>query len=1494
MPQPPDRKSKLHPWEQSRERAIDPFSPEPASAIDDAASDNAAHPLLRTATNHARYAELHVTSNFTFLTGASHPDELVQRAAALGLEAVAITDVNTLAGIVRAHVAAKEAGIQLVVGCHVKFHDGLFSSVDEAAPAACRGGYTFPHGDAAAYPDTHDGHFSNAHPRQAGGYLPSLLLYPTTRDAYARLCRLLTIGKRRAPKGECHLTPHDLLELHEGMLAVVIPPAVFDNAFISMLHSLRGIFDEDRLSLAAARLYTQEDDLRMHQLMALSEHVHVPLVATNDVHYHVRERRPLQDVVTCIRHGCTISEAGYLLFPHAERCLKSPHEMARLFADCPEALERSVAIARRCRGFNLDQLQYEYPDEVVRPGATPMQYLRELTETGARQRYPAGVPDKVRKQIEHEMVLIDQLNYAPYFLTVYDIVQFAESRGILCQGRGAAANSAVCYCLRVTAVDPDRIDMLFERFVSKERNEPPDIDIDFEHERREEVIQYIYEKYGRDRAALTAEVISYRARSSIREVGTVMGLSLDCVDRMAKNLDWFDNRIANPKHLRELGLNPDDPTIQQVVKLATELMGFPRHLSQHVGGFVITRTDLCEMVPIENAAMEDRTVIEWDKDDIDAMGMLKVDVLGLGMLTCLRKGFELLDRHEGTEARRHEAEEEGRRHEADSDGDFGSTEAASTTGDHIDADQDIPGSCGLAERDGASESGLCQHAGNADRREVRTDPSDASGSGVRAVKHRRGIRATEPRGLPEIPSHGTRITCGTGHAVRTGDRDEHAADQSKPDRPAGGNGPRPARPDPQPAIRETQLASFSASCLRASVPSCLYLAALPPEDPHVYDMICDADTVGVFQIESRAQMSMLPRLKPRCYYDLVIEVAIVRPGPIQGNMVHPYLRRRNGEEEFSFPDETIRKVLGKTLGVPLFQEQAMSLAIVAAGFTPGEADQLRRAIAAWKSKDMIIDHFAERIVNGMVERGYSRQFGQQCFEQIKGFGDYGFPESHAASFALLVYASAWIKCYYPAVFACALINSQPMGFYAPAQIVRDAKEHDVQVRPVDVNWSGWDCRLEGEGTKQRGSDEATERRDGGEEAEGTEARPRKRHKGTKQKGFGCSPALLSPALHSRPQGAGHKGAQQAFSPGHARGGRDAHGDDASANESPKHRAARHIPPGMPGACESNEPAWSPALRLGMRLVKGVGEAEARRIEEAVARCGMFESIENLWRSSGVKVSTLRRLAAADAFNSMGLDRQAALWRIRKLRDERLPLYERSDEATERRSDGEEEAEGTEARPRKRHKGTKQAFSPGHARGGLGANGKVRHEGTKARRHEADGNIPPGMPGADQTGDDAHHAFDPDGADRLPAVPDGLKVMHDYLTTGLSLKAHPLAFHREALARVGVTPNAALKDEANWPNAKRIAVAGIVLVRQRPGTASGVVFMTIEDETGVANLILRPRVYERFRRQARHSVIAIARGKVERQGKVAHVMVERVEDFADREGAVPAAKSRDFH
>jgi error-prone DNA polymerase len=1259
------------------------------------------------------YAELAVTTNFTFLTGASHPEEFVKQAAQLGHAAAAIADTNTLAGIVRAHVAAKDANIPLAIGARLVLRDG-----------------------------------------------PPIITFVSDRASYARLCRLLTLGKRRTEKGQCDLALHDLIEHSEGLLAVVIPPHDIDSVFISLLHGLKGVFDDDRLSLAMARSYRADDDRRLEQLATLSAHVAVPLVATNEAHYHEPSRRSLQDVLTCIRCGCTLDEAGYRLLPHAEFHLKEPIEMARLFAGYEAAVARSADVALRSAAFSLDELRYEYAEETCPPGLSPIQHLTNIARNGAAERYPDGVPAKVHAQIKRELALIDELNYAPYFLTVHDLVVFARSRGILCQGRGAAANSVVCYCIGVTAVDPERIDLLFERFISKERNEPPDIDIDFEHERREEVIQYIYAKYGRDRAALTAVVITYRGRSAVREVGKVLGLSLDCVDRLAKSMDWWDRGTIAPDRLRELGLNPEDATLKRVATLTGELIGFPRHLSQHVGGFVITKQSLSEYVPIENAAMKDRTVIEWDKDDIDAMGMLKVDCLGLGMLTCIGKAMGMVNWE------RQRDEETKRRSGRKID------EMALTICEELsDGEyQDLSGSDRVAEGHGTCEGALCNDQSDAERRAIRAHESDAAGGSVCPIEHRRGIWTGKSGGSIEVSTHCERFTQRGINSVRT--RDQHADDPDPVDnlRPHRRNGSCPTRLDHKPQKQSLHIDIFSpTSSLRLSVsPSLppLSLHTIPPEDPLVYDMICEADTIGVFQIESRAQMSMLPRLRPRCFYDLVIEVAIVRPGPIQGKMVHPYLRRRDGVEAAMYPNDDVRRVLGKTLGVPLFQEQAMALAIVAAGFTPGEADQLRRAMAAWKRKGDAIAKFGTRLVEGMLARGYDEDFARRCFEQIKGFSEYGFPESHAASFAHLVYVSCWLKRHHPAAFAAALINSQPMGFYAPAQIVRDAKEHGVRVRPIDVNWSGWDCGLEG-----GGSDEATERRsDGGGRQRDGEI---KRRSGESDAG----------------------------------GGRLGWG------------------------------ARGPAIRLGMRLVRGLRCEEADAIAEAVRQHGPFQTIEHLRRASGATVGTLRRLARADAFGSMGLDRQQALWQVRNLRDDPLPLFDMAVS---------EEAEDS---------GCAHTASNGE--------------------HEA------------LAQDESSHE-----TVVLPSISPQRLVEHDYSTAGLSLKAHPISFARTMLDGKGAITASVLADESRSPGGRRVSVAGLILVRQRPMTASGMVFMTLEDETGLSNLIVRPHIYERYRRVAKHSKAILARGAVERAHRVVHVMVTSMESLDDvAEGL--RSRSRDF-
>ena len=1046
------------------------------------------------------YAELQVTSNFSFLRGASHPEEMVERAAELGYRALALTDRNTLAGVVRAHEAAQRTGLHFIPGARLDLADG-----------------------------------------------PSLLCLPTTRHGYGALSRLITTGRRRAPKGECHLTRQDVAAAADphGHIFIAVPPTSPGDDFADHLAWYRDhlAWYRDHLAatlhLAATHYHRGDDDRRLAHLAHLAEAHGLPLVATGDIHQHDPARRRLHDTLTCIREHCTIDNAGWRLEANAERHLKPPTELARLFRDHPDALANTARIADQCR-FSLAELRYEYPDEVAADGRTPRETLATLTWAGAAERYPDGIPPKVRKIIEHELALIAQLEYEPYFLTVEDIVRKARDLGILCQGRGSAANSAVCYCLGVTSVDPAQIDLLFERFISAERDEVPDIDVDFEHERREEVIQYIYGKYGRDRAGLTATVITYRAKSALRDTGKAMGLSEDVIGRLLSMVSWWSKPVGE-KRAREEGFDPSDRRLALTLELARELCGFPRHLSQHTGGFVISRGPLCEIVPIENAAMEDRTVIEWNKDDLEALGLIKVDVLGLGMLSCIRKAFALLEEN-----------------------------------------------------------------------------------------------------------------CGLRHTLKS----------------------------------------------------------VPQEDPVTYGMIQRGDTVGVFQIESRAQMAMLPRLKPATFYDLVIEVAIVRPGPIQGDMVHPYLRRRQGREPVEYPSEELRQVLRKTLGVPLFQEQVMRIAIVAAGFTPAEADQLRRAMASFRNPGTI-HSFRYKFIDGMTARGYTRDFAERCFRQIEGFGEYGFPESHAASFAHLAYVSSWLKCHHPAVFACALLNSQPMGFYAPAQIVRDARDHGVEVLPMDVNRSLWDCTLEGA-----------------------------------------------------------------------------------------------------------------ALRLGLRQIRGLKEDAADRL--IAARGDGYRSPLDLWERTGISPAVLTRLASADAFTSMGLDRRQAAWVVHAISEAGpLPLFE--------------SAEGDRA-------GSDQAAAIGNR----------KHPMTHSGDHPARNDTP----------------IRPEPA--LPAMSVGEHVAADYRTTGLSLKRHPVALLRSRLDERGVLP---AKDLEGLSDGDRAVVAGIVLTRQRPGKGI-VMFVTLEDETGTANLVVFPSVYENQRRDTLTSRLMLCRGKVQKVDGVIHVIAERIHSLND--------------
>jgi error-prone DNA polymerase len=1092
------------------------------------------------------YAELAVTTNFSFLRGASHPREMVETADELGQIAVGIADRNSFAGVVRAYDEAKNRSIKLVVGTRLVTVDGF-----------------------------------------------EVLAYPTDRRAYGRLCRLLTTGNLAAEKGECSLTFAQILGASEGQTLIVIPPLdlkafahcresrptldpcfrgderrmdAFSTRLAALAHAAPG-----RAFLAGIHYHRGDEPRRLGLLAELGAETGAPLVAVNDVHYHVPERRALLDVLTCVREKCTIAEAGLRLSVNAERYLKSPAEMARLFARFPDAIARTVEIAQACT-FSLGELRYEYPDEPVPPGKTAQRHLEDLTWAGARERYPKdkypdGIPADVQARLNDELALIAKLDYARYFLTVHDVVHYArrQEKEILCQGRGSAANSAVCYCLGITSVNPEKTKLLFARFISENRGEPPDIDVDFEHERREEVIQYIYQRYGRDRAAICSTVVHYRSRRAIREVGKVMGLTEDVTAALAKTVWGYGDGLPD-EHVRQAGLDPLNPAIRQAVQLADQLIGFPRHLSQHVGGFVLTRAPLNETVPIGNAAMDDRTFIEWDKDDIDTLGLMKVDVLALGMLSCLRRGLDLLQRHYGK--------------------------------------------------------------------------------------------------------------------------------------------------------------SYS-------------LASLPQDDPAVYDMLSRADSVGVFQVESRAQMSMLPRLKPRCFYDLVIEVAIVRPGPIQGDMVHPYLRRRDGidEEHYPSPDPAhgpaneLEDVLKRTLGVPLFQEQAMQIAITAAKFTPDEADGLRRAMATFRHNGNV-HLFRDKFITGMTARGYDRAFAENCFGQIEGFGEYGFPESHAASFALLVYASAWIKCRYPDVFCGAILNSQPMGFYQPAQLVRDARAHGVEIRPVDVNRNDWDCTLE--------------------------------------------PGAPGPT----------------------------------------------IPPSEVGGMRGNH-----AVRLGFRLVHGLNEDELKKLVDA--RGNGFASIERLAAVSGLSRFSIERLAEADAFRSMGLDRRAALWTARRL--DVIGIRTTRPVAAAKDATAKRDKFGDERLP---------LLAP----------------------HMSD-------------------ELFPEPAVALPAMPLAEHVVEDYVATGLSLKEHPVRFFRARLTARGVLRNAALRGE-DLRQDMRVTVAGLVLVRQRPGTAKGVIFMTLEDETDIANIIVWPKAFEQNRRIVMSARFLAVRGRLQRAGLVIHVVAESFVDLSD--------------
>ncbi|MGR3761748.1 error-prone DNA polymerase [Roseobacteraceae bacterium NS-SX3] len=1051
------------------------------------------------------YAELCVTTNFTFLTGASHPEELVTRAAELGLAAIAITDRNSLAGVVRAWTALKELRREAEEEIRIRSQHRTDSCSRQE----------IGHPQPIAKP--------------AAPYLPRLIAgcrlvlrdspvdwiaLPRDRAAYKRLTRLLTLGKRRAAKGECQLELGDMLAACRGMSLIALPQAGLE-AGAGDIQKVRRQFPS-HVFLGAAPRYDGSDQAYLAACARLAQKTSAPMVAVGDVLMHHARRRQLADVLTCMRGHITIDEIGTRALPNAERRLKAAPDMARLFRDHPAALRRTLEIANMC-SFDLGELSYEYPDEIA-SGETPQARLERLARAGLNRRYPKGAPDKVHALMEKELALVGELGFPAYFLTVHDIVQYARSKGILCQGRGSAANSVLCYLLGITDVSPDQITMVLERFVSKHRGEPPDIDVDFEHERREEVIQWIYEKYGRHRAGLCATVIHFRSRAAIREVGKVMGLSQDVTAGLSGQIWGMTNGGADPGRMRELGLDPSDRRLAQTIRLIREIIGFPRHLSQHVGGFVITKGRLDELCPIENAAMEERTVIEWDKDDIDALGILKVDVLGLGMLTCIRKAFGLMQEHEGRQ---------------------------------------------------------------------------------------------------------------------------------------------------------------------------LSIAAVPQEDKATYDMLCAADAVGVFQVESRAQMNFLPRMRPCTFYDLVVEVAIVRPGPIQGGMVQPYIKRRQGLEKVSYPSQELKGVMEKTLGVPLFQEQAMQIAVVAAGFTPEEADRLRRSLASFRRMGTI-HVFRDRFIHGMLKKGYEPEFAKRCFSQIEGFADYGFPESHAAAFAMLAYVSAWLKCHYPAVFGCALLNSQPMGFYAPAQIVRDVREHGVEVRPVCVNSSAWDNGLE-----------------------------------------------------RRPDGA-------------------------------------------------------LALRLGFRQIKGFKEEDANWI--AAARGNGYRDVQSLWLRAGLKPAVLERLAEADAFSDMGLTRREALWQVKAIRGQMpLPLF----------------------------------------------NDPIDGESISEPSVE------------------------------LPAMHLGEEVVEDYVATRLTLRAHPMELLRPSIP--GLTRHDAL---AAVPPG-RCSVCGLVITRQRPGTASGVIFLTLEDETGVSNVVVWPKIYEKFRRVVMGGRLLRVTGYLQREGIVVHLIAQQIEDLSHK-------------
>lgn len=1052
------------------------------------------------------YTELQVTTNFSFLRGGSHPEEMVDQAAALGYSAIAITDHNTLAGIVRAYTASKEKNIRIIPACRLDLLDG-----------------------------------------------PSLLAYPTNKLGYANLSGLLSEGNLRAEKGECHVYKADVYRYAAGIKFIAVPPNVLNAAFeldvdfVKALQEYKQHF-KNELHLGAVRSYHANDAKKLYRLAQLAKELNLPLVAMNDVHYHAPERRELQDVLTCIREKCTIYDAGYKLYQNAERFLKPADEMKRLFAHYPEAIENAQKLADACQ-FCLSELKYTYPKGLTTEDRTHQEELVHHTWIGARKMFGETIPEKVKKNLEFELAFIERKDLAYYFLTVYDYVCEARRLGILCQGRGSAANSVVCYCLGITSVNPMKHRLLFSRFMSDARDEPPDIDVDFEHDRREEIIQYIYGKYGREHAAIVATVTQLHYKGAVRDVAKAMGLSIDTINSLSSSGWEFTEEWLEGEQASSSGFSAKDPHLLKVLQLTNQYKGFPRQLGQHTGGFVLTEGKISDLCPILNARMENRTNIEWNKDDIESLGILKVDVLGLGMLTCIRMCFDLAKQHYGRD---------------------------------------------------------------------------------------------------------------------------------------------------------------------------LTLANIPQDDPLVYDMICAADTIGVFQIESRAQMSMSPRLKARCFYDLVIQIAIVRPGPIQGGAVNPYIRRRNGEEAVVYPSDELKEVLGRTLGVVLFQEQAMEVAIVAAGFTPTEADQLRRSMASFKA-DGKVALFEEKLVKGMTAKGYTEDYSRSIFKQLKGFSGYGFPESHSASFALLAYVSAWLKYHYPDVFAAGLLNSQPMGFYQPAQIISDARKHGVTVRAIDINYSHWDNTLE-------------------------------------------------------------------------------------------EKVGKYY-----------------VLRLGFRQVKGLREEDMQLLvavretlrQEAVAGGSAKHKQDNRTKTpghriaklldAGVSISALELLADADAFRSLGIDRRKALWEISALKDHNTGLF---------------------------------AGQP------------------------IDSSVEKTI--------------------QLPEMSLSQHVIEDYRSLSFSLKAHPLSFVRDKLSILNVVANSELEQRSDG---SYIKVAGLVLVRQRPGTASGICFMTIEDESGVANLVVFEKLFTQFRKEIIRARLLMVEGKIQKEGGVIHVIVSRCYDLSGLLGPLANPEAR---